>query len=83
EKRREEEEENERKKEELTAKGIPAQFHPHVPLEGPKPCKKWVYDPCNESSFSTREREWKYVEWTEKYLMARIKLGISVQDACK
>ncbi|GMR47295.1 hypothetical protein PMAYCL1PPCAC_17490, partial [Pristionchus mayeri] len=32
EKRREDKEENEKKKEELIAKGIPAQFHPHVPL---------------------------------------------------
>ncbi|GMR31712.1 hypothetical protein PMAYCL1PPCAC_01907, partial [Pristionchus mayeri] len=83
EKRREDEEENEKKKEELIAKGIPAQFHPHVPEEGPEPCKKWVYDPCNESSFSAREREWKFMEWTEKYLLARVKLGISVEDACK
>ncbi|GMR32797.1 hypothetical protein PMAYCL1PPCAC_02992, partial [Pristionchus mayeri] len=83
EKRREDEEENEKKKEELIAKGMPARFHPHVPEESPEPCKKWVYDPCNESSFSAREREWKFIEWTEKYLLARVKLGISVEDACK
>ncbi|GMR48737.1 hypothetical protein PMAYCL1PPCAC_18932, partial [Pristionchus mayeri] len=83
EKKREEEEEKEKKKKELEAKGIPSKFHPHVPEEGPEPCKKWEYDPCHKYSFSAREREWKFLEWTEKYLLARVKLTISVEDACK
>ncbi|GMR43113.1 hypothetical protein PMAYCL1PPCAC_13308, partial [Pristionchus mayeri] len=63
--------------------GIPAKFHPHIPEEGPEPCKKWVYDPCQKHALSAREREWKFMEWTEKYLHARMKLTISVADACK
>ncbi|GMR54420.1 hypothetical protein PMAYCL1PPCAC_24615, partial [Pristionchus mayeri] len=55
----------------------------HVPEEGPEPRKKWEYDECHKYSFSAREREWKFLEWTEKYLLARVKLTISVEDACK
>ncbi|GMT15153.1 hypothetical protein PFISCL1PPCAC_6450, partial [Pristionchus fissidentatus] len=67
----------------LASLGIPATFHPHLPLEGPETCKIYDYDLFEKNYLSKREREWYFARWTKEYLAVRVLLDISVLDACE
>ncbi|GMT27715.1 hypothetical protein PFISCL1PPCAC_19012 [Pristionchus fissidentatus] len=67
----------------LASLGIPAAFHPHLPMEGPEPCKIYAYDLFEKNYLSEREREWHFARWTKEYLAVRVLMEISVLDACE